>query len=259
MSAFRALSTEQRRTLRAALASGALATPFTTLGVGRVVGTRHGTAVAAELSRLAALGMQPPHIAEVVAAVDGAAAATVELVWSGPDEGPTETRDTGVVARELFAGAKRSVVLTGFALYQGKRILAPLAERMDAVPDLQVRMFLNVERKYRDTTATSIVLREFRDRFLAKEWPGQRRPEIFYDPRTLELHERGKKRAALHAKCIVVDGERVLVTSANLTEAAQERNVEIGVLLEDVATASAIVRQLDALVARGTLQFLALG
>lgn len=52
----------------------------------------------------------------------------------------------------------------------------------------------------------------------------------------------------MHAKCVVVDGRRVFVSSANFTEAAQERNVEIGVLFESVAAASRIIRFLTALV-----------
>ena len=35
----------------------------------------------------------------------------------------------------------------------------------------------------------------------------------------------------MHAKCVVADSRHVFVSSANFTEAAQERNVEIGLLL----------------------------
>ena len=43
------------------------------------------------------------------------------------------------------------------------------------------------------------------------------------------------------------------MTSANFTEAAQERNIEVGALLSDASFARALVRQIDALVARGAL------
>lgn len=42
------------------------------------------------------------------------------LVWSGPDDVGAETRDTGVVMRELFSGAERSVLVVGFALWPGR-------------------------------------------------------------------------------------------------------------------------------------------
>ena len=60
-------------------------------------------------------------------------------------------------------------------------------------------------------------------------------------------------RACLHAKVIVRDDVQTLITSANLTEAAQERNVEAGVLIGDAAFARGVVGQFDRLVAAEVL------
>ena len=60
-------------------------------------------------------------------------------------------------------------------------------------------------------------------------------------------------RACLHAKVVVVDEERVLLTSANFSEAAHERNIEAGALVEDAVLAKATVRQFEALVGAGVL------
>ena len=64
--------------------------------------------------------------------------------------------------------------------------------------------------------------------------------------------ERGP-RAALHAKCVVVDDARALVTSANFTEAAQTRNIEAGALVHDAVFAQALRAQFEALVDAGEL------
>lgn len=48
---------------------------------------------------------------------------------------------------------------------------------------------------------------------------------MFYDPGALELEG---PTGSLHTKAVVVDDEVVFVTSANLTEAALERNIEMG-------------------------------
>ena len=40
-----------------------------------------------------------------------------------------------------------------------------------------------------------------------------------------------ESRASVHAKCAVADGSVAFVTSANLSDAAMERNMELGVLL----------------------------
>ena len=57
---------------------------------------------------------------------------------------------------------------------------------------------------------------------------------------------------------MVVDDERALVTSANFTEAAHDRNIEAGVLLDDPRQASALRRRFDALIRRGVLLLLEL-
>jgi phosphatidylserine/phosphatidylglycerophosphate/cardiolipin synthase-like enzyme len=57
-----------------------------------------------------------------------------------------------------------------------------------------------------------------------------------------------EENACLHAKCVVVDEERLLITSANFTEAAHERNIEAGVLMRDRTIAKAIRSQFEMLV-----------
>jgi phosphatidylserine/phosphatidylglycerophosphate/cardiolipin synthase-like enzyme len=38
-------------------------------------------------------------------------------------------------------------------------------------------------------------------------------------------------RASLHAKCVIVDAKAAIITSANFTEAAQRKNIEVGMLV----------------------------
>ena len=52
----------------------------------------------------------------------------------------------------------------------------------------------------------------------------------------------------LHAKTVVADEERVFVTSANLTFAAWEDNVELGLLVRDRALAKGIVSHFQTLI-----------
>jgi phosphatidylserine/phosphatidylglycerophosphate/cardiolipin synthase-like enzyme len=72
---------------------------------------------------------------------------------------------------------------------------------------------------------------------------------LYYDPRSLEADPRA--RAALHAKCIVVDRFEVFVSSANFTEAAQERNIEVGMRLRSPVVAERITRFFESLAASG--------
>ncbi len=77
------------------------------------------------------------------------------------------------------------------------------------------------------------------------------------DPRSLAISSH--QGASLHAKCVVTDGRWTLLSSANFTEAAQERNIEAGVLLDDPTFAQRVTRQFDLLVEDETLQRLDVG
>ena len=52
----------------------------------------------------------------------------------------------------------------------------------------------------------------------------------------------------LHAKAVVADDEAVFVTSANLTEAAWDRNIEVGLLIRDRSLAETLVCHFQGLI-----------
>jgi len=129
-------------------------------------------------------------------------------------------------------------------------VLLPLARRMAERPELTVRLFVNLRRFEHMVHAAEREIEDAFVKWLRREvWPWERAPEIYYDPRSLSSS--GDETACLHAKCVVVDDARAFITSANLTEAAQSRNIEAGVLLEDAVFARALRRQLESLIDRG--------
>ena len=164
---------------------------------------------------------------------------TVDLVWTGPDVAGSTARDTAVVVRELFARAQHSVLVAGFSFDHGADIFEPLHRAMkDRAVDASV--FLDLPRAPRTEADVGAHARREIDDFLIKNWPfGSPIPRLYYDPRTIEP----ASTASLHAKCIVVDDRRALVTSANFTRRGQERNVEVGVLVESEKLARELVHQ----------------
>lgn len=246
------------RALVAALKAGKLTPPYTAGTVEHVIG---GSAwLAVELTALAAQGLSPAAMAWGIGLLaderadwrrrwDG-----MELTWTGPEELATETRDTGAVARQLFASAHRSLLVSTYALDEGAKgenLLAILRMRMIAHPELEVRFFVNLAREYGDDRPAATILAEHIRRLREKVLTWEPRPAVFYDRRALEPGH--GPRACLHAKVIVRDDTQTLITSANLTEAAQERNVEAGVLIDDAAFARGVVGQFERLVAAGVL------
>ena len=174
----------------------------------------------------------------------------IELVWTGPERDATATRDTAVVVRELFESAEQEVLVAGYAIYNARSILEPLARRMMAIPRLRVRLVLNIGRGDAAKTADDLLF-EFARRFRLHHWPTTPLPSVYFDPRAFE--QRPECRAVMHAKCVLVDGKRTFVTSANLTEAAQIRNVELGVVINDVVSCRSVTAQFDGLIASGEL------
>ena len=257
-SPIRELSLSDLNALGKAIRAGRLYPPFTSTSVQRYCLGSLGKAVAAELQRLYDEGTVTEHLAfflEMLAderASQQGVDSEIDLVWTGPEGPGTASRDTSVVVRELFSGAKESVLVAGYAVYQGREIFRALADRMEELPDLRVQMFLDVQRRYGDTTKDSEILREFVQRFKSKEWPGEQMPDIYYDPRSLELES--ERRSSLHAKCIVIDNACSFVSSANFTEAAQVRNIEVGVLVQSEYFSAKLAHHFTALVGAGVLK-----
>lgn len=98
-------------------------------------------------------------------------ACLVDLVTTGPEAGGVANRSTAVVVSDLFRNAQRSVLIAGYAIYQGQKVFQSLAERMGQHSDLQVRMFLDVPRVHGDTSSISTQIARFVRTFKTSQWP----------------------------------------------------------------------------------------
>lgn len=258
--AIQTLSETDLREIAAALRSGRLAPPFTATALRRFCSAENHKFVAIEMQGLTDDGLKPDHLALMLDSLASARSHRpeirdpVDLVWTGPETPGIANRDTSVVVRELFANANEYVLVAGYAINQGREVFRGLADRMHQLPELKVRMFLDVHRRHRDTTKDSEILREFSHRFKTNEWPGRRLPEVYYDPRSLETDS--TKRSSLHAKCIVIDRKLAFVSSANFTEAAQVRNIEVGALIQSERFAARLVEHFETLATIGSLRLL---
>lgn len=248
--AFSKLSDADLRELASSLKSRRVSAPYSELQVNRILSPKLAAEVAASLQELASLGFDEKQIATTLELLlrdrsEGRKGETpIDLVTSGPEAPGIANRDTAVVVRELFAHAKKSVLVVGYAVYQGVSVFEALAERMTKIPDLDVKLFLNIARPDHDTTKADILVSRFAQRFRDSQWPKDcRLPEVFFDPRSVAED----KRSSLHAKCVVVDAEQVFVSSANFTKAAQERNIEVGLKIQSPWLAGRLIRHFQLL------------
>jgi len=69
--------------------------------------------------------------------------------------------------------------------------------------------------------------------------------DTFYDQVVANFSVKKLARFKLHAKCIIVDGMRFFVGSQNLRAVSMDRRREVGIIVEDTATARRIERVFD--------------
>ena len=169
---------------------------------------------------------------------------TTELVWTGPPTPVVPVRQTEQVLSDLIHGAERSLTITSFGIYQVPRLVDALGLALDrgiairiVMGDREVHSDQAIEQQRRQLG------RSVAGRATLLQWPHDRRSR----------DEQGHA-GMMHVKAAVADSRAAFLTSANLTEAALERNMELGVLFRGGNVPAAIDRLIDALVESGELK-----
>ena len=251
------LSVSTLHTLAGSLRDGPLSLGISSNVVWQLVGSGSDAVADCLHGLMKTEGFTPKQIALIIEAVAGTLeqasdpAILFELVLSGPELPGVPTQDTAAAFQTLVQEAQREILLVGYAVYGGDRIFEPLAQRLKEKHDLKVIFCLDISRKFGDTSLDSEVVHRFAQEFLQKHWPWPQLPELYYDPRALASS--GENKASLHAKCVVVDRQAALITSANFTEAAQHRNIELGMLVRHPPIAERIADYFVGLWAIGIL------
>ncbi|MEO8901721.1 MAG: DISARM system phospholipase D-like protein DrmC [Polyangiaceae bacterium] len=260
------LSTDSLTQLARALSTGTLRAPVGAAGL-QHAGLGHLKVPLEPFKALDthALGMV---IKAVLAERSHGDKSTLDLVWSGSDAGVSYARYTKIVIPELIAGAKHHVTIAGYSFDQGAGVFELLHQAI-VERAVHVRFFLDIHQlqarleqqlgkerrksrlaplKSAKTAGPEAYGHSVVSLFLDLHWPFEGpKPELFYDPRTADP----KSYASLHAKCLIVDHERSLITSANFTDRGQTRNIEVGVLIHDKGYATAVERQWSNLIESG--------
>jgi phosphatidylserine/phosphatidylglycerophosphate/cardiolipin synthase-like enzyme len=179
-------------------------------------------------------------------------AQVAQLVWSGAADDGEAIRDTRVVLDDLFRRAEQSVLLATYVIYDGRSVFRSLFDRLRQLPNLHLDFYVNLPATTGREEHEGDDVDAYLSTFCRLHWPGELPlPNLYYDPETRRL---GVERTSLHAKCVVVDERWAFVTSANFTEAAQERNIETGVLLDHPKLAQALTSRFRALREAGIIR-----
>lgn len=166
-----------------------------------------------------------------------------DLLWSGPSPASQiPARRIDQVLYDLVASAKQEVLLVTFAAYKVVRLMDGLADAI--AREIRVRLVLEFEEASQGQLSLD-ALNAFPEKI-------RQQAEIYYWP--LDKRERNSSGnpGKLHAKAAVIDDHAVL-SSANLTDDAFNRNLELGILLSGGEIPERIRLHIDALCTNGTL------
>lgn len=193
-------------------------------------------------------GSAPPRIADLLGVARamesmGTGRSACEVAWTGPTPPLSPLRRTEQALLEVIGSARRELWLVSFAAYRIQSVVDALVAA--AQRGCKVRLLLESPEESEgllSSGGTRAVPPEVSDRC-----------EVYVWPRALRPSDEGGRPGLLHAKCAVADDEVLFVGSANLTAAAFERNLELGVIVHASSVARAVSDQLAWLISHGTL------
>ncbi len=161
----------------------------------------------------------------------------VDLVWTGPKTGLIPTRSTEQVLLEVIDSAKMGLFLVSYVFYKAPKVIDAL--NAAAGRGVQIRILMELSTEYGGAIKGNSAGE------MRKLVPGA----SIYVWSSASKNRKGEAvAAAVHAKCAVADGHVAFITSANLTSAALERNMELGLLVRGGDVPKRLRTHLDALV-----------
>lgn len=164
-----------------------------------------------------------------------------EIAWTGPATEAVPLRRVDQVIYDMVETAKEEVLLVTYAAYKAERALKALRDATDH----GVRVKLVIELAQGSGGKISFDgLQSFRTAVPSAQ--------VFYWPLDRRKRSASGSYGAMHAKCLVADRSRAIVSSANLTDYALEANMELGLLVER-AVAVRLAEHFDQLILRGEL------
>lgn len=173
----------------------------------------------------------------------------IELLWAGPS--PAEhisARRIDQALYDLISNAKREILLVTFAAAKIERLTSELLKAVHR--GVNVRLILEFEQSSEGQLSYD-ALKAFPPVLVSGAevycWPVEKR----------ERNQAGRP-GKLHAKVAIID-DTVLVSSANLTDDAFNRNLELGVMVRDREFLLSVQSHLTALIADKTLELLQQG
>jgi cardiolipin synthase len=168
----------------------------------------------------------------------------VEFLWAGPSPAnqlPARRIDQSLY--DLIAQAQSEILLVTFAAAKIERLASALLKA--AQRGVRIQLILEFEQSSEGQLSYDAL----------KAFPGSliAAVEVFHWPAEKRQRNQAGRPGKLHAKIAIVDGT-VLVSSANLTDDAFNRNLEVGIMADNPVLRLTIKSYLESLISDGTLR-----
>lgn len=192
---------------------------------------QHISAVPAEAAaaalRTAALCAERQHAKE-----------SVQLVWTGPDTSGVPMRHTEQAVLEIIEDAKERLLVVSYAVYNIPKICEALVDA--AGRGCKIRLVIESPEPAEG--------RQAYDALRALGPTVAKLSEVYVWPSAVRLTDANGRTGLMHVKAVVGDGQKLFVSSANLTEYAFTTNMELGVLVTGGVLPRQVQEHVDSLI-----------
>ena len=167
----------------------------------------------------------------------------LELVWTGPKTGLIPTRQTEQVMLEVIDSARSDLFLVSYVFFNTPSIVSALNTAI--ARGVIIKALLEPSMEHGGTVHTNGI---------------KAMHEVVADASIYTWDDDLEKKSgtylgsSVHAKCVVADRKLAFITSANITMAALERNMELGVLIRGGSEPERLHDHLEALVKTGIIK-----
>ena len=190
-------------------------------------------------------GVSPLELAAALRGASGTALImekreAVEMVWTGPFTGLVASRHTEQVLLEVIGSARWRLFIVSFVAYDIDSVKKALQNAVGR--NVKIDILLESSKAHGGKIDIDSI-----DAF-KKAIPSANVYEWNSESKSSE-----RWNGAVHAKCAVADGSLAFITSANLTRAAMENNMELGVLVRGGNLPEKLERHLESLVTTGVI------
>jgi len=165
----------------------------------------------------------------------------VEMVWTGPFTGLVASRHTEQVLLEVIGSARYRLFIVSFVAYNIDSIKKALRDAVGR--NVEINILLESSTAHGGKIDVDSIASFKKSLPLANiySWNSESKSSDCL-------------KGSVHAKCAVADGSLAFITSANLTKAAMENNMELGVLVRGGSLPMDLEKHLEAMKSTGIIQ-----